>query len=213
MSGNHEEAAFSPGPPTSSQNPDSGFEGFRGALYVAWAFVSLLWVSSHGALFIDEAAFERLGRCLDSPLGAWSEVVFGYLGISYVAEGLRRMPAGRGPARHHMASSVMALCGYGIHLYVLRWPWLSGSAPLGSRLDRFAAILSSTWHGVPVLAFCELLSVLAVVVQGTLGLSLAGPYLRLVRAQPSIRRFVATLAMAAYAAFCGMIIALATGRH
>lgn len=212
-SGNHESGAFSLGLPPSSQNAPARLHGYSNALSNAWAFGLVLGILLGGVLFADAAAFTRIGRVLDRPLLVWLEAVLGYLCIVSVSLNLRRQLERSGLAVPSIALSVLAFTSYGYHLFLLRWPWLVGEAEPTGRYAVWSAILSSTWRGVPLLAFGELLANLILLSHGLLGLSVAMPWQRLGRATPRLHAVLVAGGLLIYVLGSAIIIALATGRR
>jgi hypothetical protein len=212
-SGNHESGAFSLGLPPSSQNAQARLLRYSDALSNAWAFGLLLSILLGGVLFADAAAFTRIARVLDRPLLVWLEAVVGYLCIASVSINLRRRLKHSGLATSSIALSVLALTSYGYHLFLLRWPWLVGDAEPTGRYAIWSAVLSSTWRGVPLLAFGELLAILILLCHGLLGLSVATPWLRLGRATPRLHPALVAGGLLSYVLASAVIIALATGRR
>jgi hypothetical protein len=212
-SGSHESGAFSLGLPPSSQNAPARPHGSSNALSNAWAFGLVLWILLVGVLFADASAFNRIARVLDRPLLVWLEAVLGYLCIVSVSMNLRRQLEHTRLAVPSIALSVLAFTSYGYHLFLLRWPWLVGQAEPTGRYAIWSAVLSSTWHGVPLLAFGELLAILILLCHGLLGLSVAMPWQRLGRATPRLHLALVAGGLLIYVLASAVIIALATGRR
>lgn len=212
-SGNHEGAAFSLGLPTSSQNASAGLRRGRDALAFAWAIGLVLWILLHASLLADPTAFARVAAIFDRPMLVWLEVAFGYLCIVSVSMNLRLQPTSTDRATAHLVLSVLAFASFGYHLFLLRWPWLTGEAEVSSRYAVWSAVLSTTWRGVPTLAFGELLGIGLLLTHSLVGLSVTAPVQRMGGATPRLHGALAVVGLVAFVLACAVIINLATGRR
>jgi len=213
VSGNHKAAAFSLPSLPSSQNASTRLRSFSVALSKAWAPSLVLWILISSSPLADPSAFARVSWVLDRPSLAWFELGFGYLCIAAVSLNLRQRFEGTRLATPSIVLSVMAFSCFSYHLLLLRWPWLTGSTPPGTRYTVWSEVLSSTWQGVPVLAFGEMLTALVLVTHGLLVASATAPWERLGRATSwgHVTRFVVGLVACVLA--CALVVALATGRR
>ncbi len=213
VSGNHEGAAFSLGLPTSSQNASAGLRRGRDALSFAWAIGLVLWILLHASLLADTTAFARVAVLFDCPVFVWLEAVVGYLCIVSVSTSLRQQLTSTDRATTHLVLSVLAFAGYGYHLFLLRWPWLTGEADASSRYAVWSAVLSTTWRGVPALAFGELLGIGLLLTHSFVGLSVTAPWQRMGGATPRLQVALAVVGLVTFILACAVVITLATGRR
>jgi hypothetical protein len=211
---NHEAAAFSLGLPPSSQNGLARLRGTREALSTAWV-IGLVLSSSLlcGSLLADTTAFVRVAALFDHQALVWLEAIFGYLCMVSVSLNLRQQHMNGGSATSSLLLSVLAFTSYSYHLFLLRWPWLTGEAEVHSRYAVWSAVLSSTWRGVPALAFGELLGIAVLLTHGFVGLSVTSPWQRLGRAIPRLRLALGAVGLVTYLLASAVIITLATGRR
>jgi hypothetical protein len=212
-SGNHGEAAFALGLPTSSQNASAGLASLRDALCFAWAIGLVVWILLHASLLADTTAFVRVASLFDRPALVWLEAAFGYLCIVCVSTNLRQELTNADRASAHLVLSVFAFASYGYHLFLLRWPWLTDEAEATSRYAVWSAVLSTTWRGVPALAFGELLGIALMLTHGFVGLSVTAPWQRLGGATRSLRVTLAVVGLVTFVLASAVVITLATGRR
>lgn len=212
-SGNHEAEAFSLGLPPSSQNGSTRLRSCKDTLSNAWAIGLVLWILLSGSLLADVSAFTRVAAQLDRPVVVWLEAVFGYLCIVSVSLNLSQRLKAVGFAPASLALSVLAFASYGYHLFLLRWTWLSGAAESTARYTVWSALLSSTWRGVPVLAFGELLAIMVLLIHGFVGLTVTAPWRQLTRESPRLRIGLVAVGLVTYIIASAVVITLATGRR
>jgi hypothetical protein len=213
---NHEGSAFSRVGPASSQN---GFRGmssqmtFRDRVAVAWALGLVLWILLHASLLTDATLFTGIAALFDHPAPAWIEAVLGFTCLIVVSDHLSGRSAARPQTAATLVLSVSAIAGYVYHLFLLRWPWLAGTADARCRLSLWSARLSTTWHGAPLLAFGELMSILLLLVHAGVGLSATANRSVFVARVRGARVAVVTIGMTAYLLASAVVVALATGRR
>ena len=213
VSEDHEGAAFALGLPTSSQNAPAGLRRGRDALAFAWAIGLVLWILLHASLLADTTAFARAAAVFDRPMLVWLEAAFGYLCIVSVSSNLRQQLTDTERATAHLVLSVLAIASYGYHLFLLRWPWLTGEAEATSRYAVWSAVLSTTWHGVPALAFGELLGIAILLTHSFIGLSVTAPWQRMGAGTPRLHVALAVVGLVTFILACSVVITLATGRR
>src|SRR5512145_1439387 len=186
-SANHDGAAFSRAEGTSSQNADATLslaKSYRAAVCVGWALGLLLVILLHVGALADATAWARISALFDHELLTWLETALGYFCIGTVAARLL-------DARTHRLSAVgasaLTVGAYTYHTFLLRWPWLTGEEAPSSRLSQWSATLSTTWHGIPCLAFMELGAVGVVLVHACWGVSTTTLWRELTAASRSAR--------------------------
>lgn len=160
-SGKHDATAFGLRCESSSHK----LGGLAGAA-VLWAVGLVVSSLGNALICVDHTALERWSRLFDGPFMAWVTAILGYCMIANVARLMRA-------AKTTIPSSFLsafALFGWTYHLLLLRWPWLSGQVRPGMRLSIDAGTLSSTWHGMPLVAFLELAAFGLIVTQAVMGL-------------------------------------------
>lgn len=167
-------------------------------------------------LLLDTAAYMAVSAWFDHPGAAWGGAVFGYFCIGALSRG-------RGVAaevrevgvlgRLQPALPLLAFASYTYHLFVLRWPWLTGAATADCRLSLWGASLSSTWQGLPLLAFGELLGLALIFLQAYLGVESALTDREGLRFTSRWRGASMTVAFIAYGLASSTVILLATGRR
>jgi hypothetical protein len=185
---------------------------------VAWALFLLLCTLLNASLLVDETAFVRVGARFDHPAVAWLGAVFGTLCIVVVSIHLRNhsaersvRPSDRSAEAMQRLLSVFALLGFSYHEFALRWPWLTGESESTMRLTVWSATLSTTWYGVPWLAFGELLSLSLVLAHAAAGLFATARWRSLAASSRGVHLFgfIATLVVCLLG--CAVVVALATG--
>lgn len=187
--------------------------GLRDLLCLSWAFALVLAVLLNATLLVDMSAFVRFAAAWDTIGAAWTSAGFGYLGIIAIAlkPGVSRPRNGNVVETTSWAS--LSLACYTTHLFLMRWPWLSGTAEVGSRLTHWSASLSSTVKGIPWQAFTELLCLAVLVVHGGVGALSATAWQRFEHLSRRGRVAWFTLALLTYVLASSVVIALATGRR
>jgi hypothetical protein len=163
----------------------------------------------HVGALADATAWARLSAFFDRELVTWLETALGYICIGTVSA---KLLEARTQTRSTVGASALAVGAYTYHTFLLRWPWLTGEEVPCSRLTRWSATLSTTWHGIPWLAFIELGAVGVVLSHAFWGVSTTTLWRKLTAASPRAR--VSSLAAAGltYLLACAVVIALATGR-
>lgn len=201
---------------TSSRNEsecDPHGVSLRDLLCLSWAFGLVLTVLLNATLLVDVSAFVRFAAVWDTLGAAWTSTAFGYLGILAIA----LKPGVSRPRNRNVAETtswaILSLVCYTTHLFLMRWPWLSGSAEVGSRLTHWSASLSSTVHGIPWRAFAELLCLAVLVVHGGVGALSATAWQRFERLSRRGQVAWFTLALLTYVLASSVVVALATGRR
>jgi hypothetical protein len=180
---------------------------------VVWALGLVIWVLLHASLLADVTLFTRVAALLDHPALAWIEAILGCACVVVVSDNLRGRSAAVPQGTAKLVLSISAFAGYVYHLLVLRWPWLAGLADAHGRLSLWGATLSTTWHGAPLLAFGELVSIVLLLTHAGVGLS-ATLNLPLVLAKSrGFRVLLVTIAMLSYLLASAVVVALATGRR
>jgi hypothetical protein len=144
--------------------------GAADALVIAWAIGLVMYTLLQSTLLVDTAAFVRAAVWFDRPTVAWVLAGCGYAGILAASSQLRATSASQADATRRSALSILALLALSYDVFLLRWPWLVGSADATSRLSVWAGALSSTWQGVPAVAFIEVLGIAMLLTQSFLGL-------------------------------------------
>lgn len=212
-SGNHEASAFAGDPPTSSQKPRTWSQRWGDALCINWTLGLVLWVLLHATLLVDSTAFARVAALFDRPALAWLEAVGGFAAIVGVSIHLQQQQAFASRVKSMLGLSVLSLASYGYHLFLLRWPWLTGAAAYDSRIAWWSAVLSTTSHGVPWRAFGELLGIAILLTHGFLGLSGTAAWQRFGGAPQRHHFVLVAVGLLTYLSASSVVIALATGRR
>jgi hypothetical protein len=178
-----------------------------------WAFGLVLWVVLHATLLVDVMTFTRVAALFDRPGLAWLEAALGYLCVIVVASKI--LDSGVASAQKSVESllSLLAFAGYTYHLFLLRWPWLVGVADAHCRLTLWGAVLSTTHHGMPLLAFGELLSLALVLTHAYVGLSGTARWQGFMAKPGRGRIIVVGVGLIGYLLASAVVIALATGRR
>lgn len=187
--------------------------GLRHFLSLAWAFALLLSVLLNASLLLDVSAFVRFATAFDTLGAAWSTALFGYAGLFAIAS----RPEVRQTRPSHVTETsgwaLLSLMGYTTHLFLLRWPWLSGTAEVGSRLTLWSQALSTTVEGVPWRAFTELLCIAVLLVHACVGALSATAWRRYGDLPARAKAVLLTVALLTYALASSVVVALATGRR
>ncbi|HMA95290.1 MAG TPA: hypothetical protein VKP30_21520 [Polyangiaceae bacterium] len=178
-------------------------------LCVTWPLglgLTILWNSS---VLFDAVALVRLSNVLDTTAASWLTAAVGYAGLLATASCTK--PLRLGPTAT-TAWSVLAVCFYTLHLFLLRWPWMAGALEPGSRLAQWSGVLSATNWGAPWSAFLELLCIAVLITHARSGvLALASGF------SLEIRERVARSSFGVCAWLClqasSVVIVLATGRR
>lgn len=200
----------------SSQNEFGGDPpslSVRNLLCLSWAFGLVLAVLLNATLLVDTSAFVRFATIWDPLGGAWASAAFGYVGIIAIAAKPDASRPRRGNATETTGWAILSLLGYTTHLFLMRWPWLSGTAEVGSRLNEWSATLSSTVEGIPWRAFAELLCLAVLVVHAFVGALSATGWQRFENLSRLGRLAYFSLALLIYALASCVVVALATGRR
>lgn len=107
--------------------------GLTAWLCVAWPLglgFTIFWNSS---VLFDATALVRISLLMDAVVASWLTATVGYAGLLATASNLKQhRGASLGPTAS-IAWSVLAVCCYTLHLFLLRWPWMGGAIEPGSR--------------------------------------------------------------------------------
>lgn len=201
---------------TSSQNEPEDFArvlGVRDFSCWSFAFGFLCCVSLNASVILDVSAFARFAAAFDTLGAAWATAACGYVGIVLIAT----QPGARRPRPRNVTETatwaVLSLACYTTHLFLLRWPWLSGTAEVGSRLTRWSELLSTTIAGIPWFAFVELLCIAVLLVHACVGALSATAWQRYGNLSRPGRLILLGFAVLTYIVASNVVVALATGRR
>jgi len=186
--------------------------GLMAWLCIAWPLGLGLTIFWNSSVLFDAAALMRLSLLMDAVVAAWLTATVGYAGLLATASNLKQhRGASLGPTAS-IAWSVLAVCCYALHLFLLRWPWMGGAIEPGSRLTQWSGVLSATNWGAPCSAFLELLCIAVLLTHARSGL------LALVSGfSICVRKRVASTSLWLCIGLClqasAIVIVLATGRR